>query len=220
MPIRQSLFGGVRGAPSAARWGWASADPLERASEARSAARREGVSDGSRRGETPSAARCAARQRGPGIAGGRTEAPHDCTDALGFVELEIRLCPNLRIRRTASAHFREATEPQSRRSGFAPMHGDGCAAPQKSVQNSSRPRAPLARRGAHFLGVGNSNARGTPAARAAPIQSRGPGRSRGLTLTRPRARLRALRTRRRSKPSPRPRLPLLSERRRRAHPAC
>ena len=40
-------------------------DPLEWASEARSAARREGVSDGSRRGETPSAARCAARRRVP-----------------------------------------------------------------------------------------------------------------------------------------------------------
>ena len=40
------------------------ADPW-RASVARSAIRRGGVSDGCRKGETPSAARCAARQRGP-----------------------------------------------------------------------------------------------------------------------------------------------------------
>jgi hypothetical protein len=53
------------------------ADPW-RASVARSAIKRAGVSDGRRRGETPSAARCAARQRDPASPGTHERLQYRC----------------------------------------------------------------------------------------------------------------------------------------------
>jgi hypothetical protein len=119
MPIRRSLFGELRGVPSTARRGWASSRSPG------GQAKRGGVSDGSRRDETPSVARCAARQRDPA-----SPVTHDTfnADAQGFVEPGMGYCPNPRIRRTAFTHLRETTEPQIRRSGFVPKHGYRCTA--------------------------------------------------------------------------------------------
>lgn len=132
MPIRHSLFGGVRGAPSTARRGWASADPLgacKQSAQRRQARRRQrwkprgrDAIGGSMRSTTA-----------PGIAGRRKAVVYVGTDARGLVEPELRLYSNPRTRRTAFAHSCETTEPKRRRSGFAPMHGCGCTVPQKSA---------------------------------------------------------------------------------------
>ena len=178
--------------------------------------RRCEVNDGSPRGRDAIGGSMRSTTARPRYLRGRTAAFHAYPDALGFVEPETRPCPNPRIPRTDSAHSREATESQSRRSGFAPMHGCGCAAPQKSAQASSRPRTPPTRRGAHF-GRSEIQTRAAHLPRA-PRRFRGPGRGRGVTVTRPRARLRALPTRRRSMPSPPPRLPFSAEPRRQMRP--
>lgn len=124
-PIRLSLLGGLAGAPSTARRGRAgSRSPGGQA-------KRAGVRDGSPKGETPSVARCAARQRGPASPG----------DVSKSVKPAMRLCSKPQKHETTFTHLSKHTEPYIRKSDLVPMLESGFTYLRQAVHPQTRQSA-------------------------------------------------------------------------------
>lgn len=124
-PIRHRLSGGPGGAPSTARRGRAGS----RSSGGQ--AKRAGVRDGSPQDETPSVARCAARQPGPASPG----------DVRIFVEPAIRFYSKPQKHETTFTHLRKPTEPYIRKIDFVSMHESGLTYPRQAVHTQARQSA-------------------------------------------------------------------------------
>ena len=111
-PIRHGLVGGCWGAKGTAA-GWASADPQEgkRSAQRR---RRAGVSDGSPKGRDRKA-RCAARQRGPGL----PEDARRLVDPAWLQECSLHARTDRRRRNHAHDHEKATRRGQNRGSSPA-----------------------------------------------------------------------------------------------------
>ena len=129
-PIRHSLLGGLPGAPSTARRGRA----CSRSPGSKRSAQASGMK--AQRGETPSVARCAARQRDPTPPG----------DAWISVETAMRLYLKPQKHETTFTHWRKHTEPHIRRSDVVSMHEYGFTCPCQAVHPQTRQSAKQVKR--------------------------------------------------------------------------
>lgn len=137
-PIRRSLFGGIPGASSAARRGWArSRSPGAQTARAAPPGAKASAMK-ARRGETPKTARCAARQRGPASPG--DAQIRDSADPL------LRLHAKSEARKHANASMRRTTEPQIRQHDEARNRIHESPASRRSVFKKKRLRATARRR--------------------------------------------------------------------------
>lgn len=135
--VRHSLSGAVPGAPSAVRRGWAcSRSPgVQGVRAAPPGAKASAMK--ARRSETPAAARCTARRRGPASAGdARIREPTNQLRRL-HARPEARLHADASPHRTTEAQCRHHDQPRMRLHDFQAMHRS--ALPQRRLRaNATR----------------------------------------------------------------------------------